>query len=164
MAYLASKHMRFNDLFTPTRSPQEWLCQSLTAIALVCASWAALAVEPSAVAPAQGPLSELPYSPSLDVSSMDRSANPCEDFYRYSCGGWQQANPIPGDQSDWSVYSKLHDENLRYLWALLLDAAKPGTQRSAAEQKTGDYFAACMNEDAINTAGVQPLQAPDAGG
>ena len=90
---------------------------------------------------------------------MDRSVQPCEDFYRYSCGGWQQANPIPGDQSEWSVYSKLHNENLRYLWALLLEAAKPHEGRNTAEQKTGDYFAACMDEDAVKAAGQKPLQA-----
>ena len=93
--------------------------KSLTAVALACAATLALAAEP----PALGPLSELPYSPSLDVSSIDPTVQPCETFYCYSCGGWHRANPIPSDQSDWSVYSRLHNENLRYLWALLLDAA-----------------------------------------
>ena len=149
--------MRLNHLFTQPSRLLVCARQSLTAVALVYASFGALAVEPLATAAAQGPLSELPYSPSLDLTSMDRSVQPCEDFYSYSCGGWQQANPIPADQSDWSVYSKLHDENLRYLWALLLDAAKPRANRSAAEQKTGDYFAACMNEDAVNAVGQAPL-------
>ena len=157
--------MLSNLIFTTRNALGGLQLKSLTAatLALACAATLALAAEPITAtpaapsAPAQGPLSELPYSPSLDVSSMDRSAKPCEDFYRYSCGGWQQANPIPADQSDWSVYSKLHNENLRYLWALLLDAAKPGAQRSAAEQKTGDYFGACMNEDAVNAAGQAPL-------
>jgi predicted metalloendopeptidase len=49
----------------------------------------------------------VPCSPRLDVSSMDKSVDPCVDFYRYSCGGWQTKNPIPPDQTSWSVYGKL---------------------------------------------------------
>src|SRR5215510_11987397 len=51
------------------------------------------------------PLKELPYSPSLDVSSMDRTADPCDDLYQYSCGGWKKNNPIPPDQTRWDVYA-----------------------------------------------------------
>ena len=59
----------------------------------------------------------LPYTPSLDVTAMDRSADPCVDFYQYSCGGWQKNNPIPPDQTSWSVYGKLYEDNLGYLRA-----------------------------------------------
>ena len=51
------------------------------------------------------PLSALPYSPSLDLSSMDRTVDPCNDFYRYTCGGWIKKNPIPSDQARWDVYA-----------------------------------------------------------
>src|SRR5947209_18926958 len=54
----------------------------------------------------------LPYSPSLNVESMDKSAAPCVDFYQYSCGGWKQKNPIPPDQVSWSAYSNLYQGNL----------------------------------------------------
>src|SRR5580658_8577463 len=47
----------------------------------------------------------LPYIPSLDVSAMDKSVDPCVDLYHYSCGGWQKKNPIPPDQTSWSVYA-----------------------------------------------------------
>jgi putative endopeptidase len=61
------------------------------------------------------PLQSLPYSPSLDLTDMDRTANPCVDFYRYSCGGWLKKNPIPADQASWSVYGKLYEDNQRFL-------------------------------------------------
>jgi putative endopeptidase len=108
---------------------------------------------------AEVPYQTLPYTPSLDVASMDRSVDACEDLYTYSCGGWQKNNPIPADQSSWSVYGKLHADNQRYLWGILEDAAKPKADRTASEQKIGDYFAACMNVDAVEKAGSTPLAA-----
>jgi endothelin-converting enzyme/putative endopeptidase len=106
----------------------------------------------------QQPLSELPYSPSLDLTSMDRSVDPCTDFYRYSCGNWIKKNPIPSDQARWDVYSKLSEDNERYLWGLLEQASVPRADRTAASQKTGDFFKACMDERAIEKAGAAPLR------
>jgi putative endopeptidase len=107
---------------------------------------------------ADEPLQALPYAPSLDLGSLDRGADPCVDFYRYACGGWQQKNPIPPDQAGWDVYGKLQEENLRYLWGLLRDAAEPRDGRSAPQQKAGDYFAACMDQASVDAAGLAPLR------
>jgi endothelin-converting enzyme/putative endopeptidase len=68
-------------------------------------------------------------------------------------------NPIPGDQANWSVYGKLHQENQRYLWGILLDAAKSDPTRTPTQQKIGDYFDACMDVDAVEKAGSTPLAA-----
>jgi len=103
------------------------------------------------------PLQSLPYSPSLDLTDMDRSVNPCEDFYHYSCGGWLKKNPIPPDQSSWGVYSKLAEDNERFLWGILEDTAKPNPSRSTVEREIGDFFAACMDEAAVEKAGAAPL-------
>src|SRR5262252_5016252 len=81
------------------------------------------------------PFTELPYTPSLDVKSMDKTANPCEDLYQYACGGWMKNNPLPGDQASWSAYGKLYEDNQRYLWGLLQDAAKPAAGRTPTQQK-----------------------------
>jgi putative endopeptidase len=105
------------------------------------------------------PLSDLPYTPSLDTQFLDRTADPCMDFHKFSCGNWMKLNPIPADQSSWSVYAKLANENQRYLWGVLEQAAKPAAGRSANEQKIGDYFAACMDEASLEKAGARPLQA-----
>jgi putative endopeptidase len=101
----------------------------------------------------------LPYTPSLDINAMDRSANPCDNLYQYSCGGWIKNNPIPADQASWSTYGKLYVDNQRYLWGILQELASNTDQRSAGQAQLGDYFAACMNVDAIDQAGTNPLQA-----
>jgi len=96
--------------------------------------------------------------PVLDVQSMDTNVDPCTDFFAYSCGGWMKKNPIPPDQSSWSVYSKLEDDNKAILREILESAATPAPDRDATKQKIGDYYAACMDEKAINAAAIKPLQ------
>src|ERR1700758_4025142 len=83
--------------------------------------------------------------PVLDVSAMDKTVDPCVDFYAYSCGGWMKNNPIPPDQSSWGTYGKLEDENRAQLRAILEDAAKTGASRNSATQKIGDYYSSCMD-------------------
>jgi putative endopeptidase len=103
------------------------------------------------------PFQSMPYSPSLDLSSLDRSVDPCVDFYKFTCGGWQKKNPIPTDRASWSVYAKLGNDNEQFLWGILEADAK-ATDRTAVQQKVGDYFAACMNTAAIDALGVKPVQ------
>jgi putative endopeptidase len=107
---------------------------------------------------AETPLTAIPYTPSLDIPAMDQSVNACVDFYHYACGGWIKNNPIPPDQAAWNVYSKLQEDNERFLWGLLEQAAKGDANRNAVERETGDFFYACMDEAAVNKAGAAPLQ------
>src|SRR5208282_1970419 len=100
----------------------------------------------------------LPYSPSLDVSSMDKSVDPCVDLYRYSCGGWQKKNPIPPDQTSWSVYGKLYQDNLDFLRGILEQAAQPDKPRNAVTQQIGDFYAACMDEATVEKRGLRALE------
>jgi endothelin-converting enzyme/putative endopeptidase len=104
------------------------------------------------------PITALPYTPSLDPAAMDRSVDPCTNFYRYACGGWIKSNPIPPDQAVWNVYSKLQQDNERFLWGLLEQARNPAASRSVVEREIGDFFNACMDETAIESAGAKPLQ------
>ena len=124
----------------------------------VATALAASAICLSAQQPAAPqPLQAMPYSPSLDVTSLDRSVDPCVDFYKFSCGGWLKNNPIPADQAAWDVYAKLANDNQQFLWGILEVDAK-ATNRTPVQQKVGDYFAACMNTSAIDALGDKPVQ------
>jgi putative endopeptidase len=94
----------------------------------------------------------------FDPNSLDRAANPCENFYQYACGGWMAANPIPADRSRWGRFNELQEHN-RVVLQGILEAAmadKPG--RSAVEREIGDYYAACMDEKAIDARGLAAIR------
>src|SRR6516164_8994741 len=101
---------------------------------------------------------KLPYYPSLDLTSMDRTIDPCENFYEYSCGGWKKNNPIPADQTSWSVYAKLYQDNLNFLRAILERAAKDSPDRDLVTKEIGDFYAACLDEAAVEKRGIEPIQ------
>jgi putative endopeptidase len=101
----------------------------------------------------------LPYTPSLQLDSMDKSIDPCVNFYQYACGGWRQKNPIPADQTGWSVYGKLYQDNLNFLRGILEQAASGSNQRDAVTQKIGDFYASCTDEAGIEKNGVEPINA-----
>src|SRR5215467_5194991 len=112
----------------------------LTALILVSTSAFSQTSGSSSRSPADKdkPITALPYTPSLDLSAMDKSADPCVDFYQYTCGGWQKKNPIPNDQVSWSVYGKLYQDNLIFLRGILEQAAAEKGQRDPVTQKIGD--------------------------
>jgi putative endopeptidase len=118
------------------------------ALAVVCLFTFANAQQPAEAKP----------EPALDVTSMDRSVDPCVDFFAYSCGGWIKRNPIPPDQSSWDTYSKMQDENLSRLRTILETASAPDPKRDAVDQKIGDYYATCTDEKEIDAKGASPLK------
>ena len=112
----------------------------------------------SAGSPSNQPV--LPYTPSLDLTSMDKSIDPCVDLYHYSCGEWQKKNPIPPDQTSWSVYGKLYQDNLNFLRGILEQAALGGNRHDAVTREIGDFYAACMDEAGAEKRGLSAVQ-PD---
>ncbi|HWA93916.1 MAG TPA: M13 family metallopeptidase [Terracidiphilus sp.] len=94
----------------------------------------------------------------FDPTLIDKSVDPCDNFYQYSCGNWFKENPLPADQISYGRFTELYELNRMHLRALLEQSSAPSTARTPNEQKIGDEYATCMDTDAINKAGIAPLR------
>ena len=102
-----------------------------------------------------------PASPELrvfDTSLIDKSVNPCENFYRYSCNGWFKRNPLPPDQTSYGRFTELYELNRLHLKQILEDASKPDPNRTPNEQKIGDEYASCMDTASVNELGLTSIK------
>jgi endothelin-converting enzyme/putative endopeptidase len=95
---------------------------------------------------------------SFDLTAIDKSADPCTDFYQFACGSWLKNNPIPPDQSSWGRFNELHERNQVVLRGILDKQSADTPGRIAVNQKIGDYYYSCMDEAAIEAKGIAPLQ------
>jgi len=109
-------------------------------------------------APASADSAKEQPAPRFDIGNIDKTADPCTDFYQYACGNWIKNNPIPGDQSSWESFGEVYEHNLVVLRQVLEKASANDPARSPVQQKIGDFYAACMDEAAANKAGYKPLQ------
>src|SRR5580698_607988 len=119
--------------------------------------WSAHSV---ALAQAAGSGSEKTPKPlmGLETRFIDAGADPCVDFFKYACGNFAKYYPIPNDRSSFGAFVMVGERNEYILHTMLEKAAAGGTGRTANEQKIGDYYASCMDVDAINRKGLGPLQ------
>ena len=91
------------------------------------------------------------------VSSMDKTADPCDDFYRYACGGWLDNTKLPSDQARWVRSFSTITERNRELVKNLLEAEGKTPSADPERRQIGDFYAACMDEAAVERAALAPL-------
>lgn len=94
----------------------------------------------------------------FDASLVDKTVDPCENFYRFSCNGWFKRNPLPADQTRYGRFTELFELNRLHLKQILEESSAPVATRSANEQKIGDEYASCMDTATVNKLGIAPLK------
>ncbi|MGC2698199.1 MAG: M13 family metallopeptidase [Candidatus Angelobacter sp.] len=109
-------------------------------------------------AAAKGGSAEEHPAPKFDIANIDKTVDPCVDFYQYACGNWMKNNPIPGDQPEWVSFAEVYEHNLTVLRQILEKASANDPARDPIRKKIGDFYAACMDENVANKSGPAPLK------
>ncbi len=115
--------------------------------AIVSVSRLALAAPPEA----------LPALEHFNADQVDKTLDPCNDFFQYACSKWIKANPIPADQAGSGTFTQLAIWNIAAVRSTLEDASA-ASNRDSIQQKVGDYYASCMDENTVNRDGIAPLK------
>jgi putative endopeptidase len=102
------------------------------------------------------PKTDMPKMERFNPDQVDKTLDPCNDFFEYTCKKWNAANPIPPDQAGWGTFNSLAIWNVAAVHNTLeQSAAAPNP--TPVEKQVGGYYASCINEEAVKKAGVTPL-------
>src|SRR5689334_3367225 len=122
------------------------------AVAAVLNAGACRASKPAASSPSNGPAA------GLDLTGMDKSVAPGDDFNAYANGGWLKATEIPPDKPSYGPDNILADETRKRTVELIQQSAGTGDKASADARKIGDFYASYMDEAGIEAKGASALK------
>lgn len=131
------------------------LKQFIVALIFILGSCIAIFAQSS---PAQSVSESAPQADHLDITQVDRSLDPCTNFYQFTCRKWIARNPIPPDQVSWWLGTKLMLWDQAVVHDILEKASNDDAHRNPIQQKIGDYYASCMNETEIDKKGADAIK------
>jgi predicted metalloendopeptidase len=94
----------------------------------------------------------------FSIDNIDKSVDPCVDFFQYACGNWIKNSEIPPDRASWQSFSELNESNLHVEKEILEKAAAGGSGRNGIDQRIGDLYGSCMDEKAVDAKGISPIK------
>ena len=96
--------------------------------------------------------------PGFSIDNIDKTIDPCADFYQYSCGNWMKKAVIPADQPQWVSFLEVYERNQAVMRNILDKASVNDPHRDAIDQKIGDFYGSCVDTKAADTKGLDPLK------
>ncbi len=118
-----------------------------------------LAVVTTAVLASPAPAADAPTPKGVETGDLDRSVEPCTDFFEFANGTWRAQNPIPPSMVRWSRRWAAGESAKEQLKTILDEvSARPDWPKGSVEQLIGDHYAACMDEAKVDALGLEPLK------